>query len=194
MIDGVVEAVEDGSFLMRVGPLRVRLLGSRNLLGALVPGRAVSLLVQMNLVMDGTRMVPACIAFESPLERDLFEALTSVSGVGPRAAVKALSRPASEIGSAVASGDEKLLSTLPGIGRARARQIVAALQEKLSRSFPAKAQARSGAAAEARTILLQLGLPSQEADELLDAVQVSEGEKADASVLVREAMKARGRK
>ena len=56
-----------------------------------------------------------------------------MSGIGPRAAVKALDKPISEITQAIDAGDIKYLTTLPGIGKQRAKEIVAKLQGKVGR-------------------------------------------------------------
>ncbi len=191
-IRGTVESIDDGGLVLGTGSLSVRLLASRNLTSRLVPGRVEDLPVQLVVQMEGSRVLPMCIAFDDEVEREVFEALVSVSGVGARAAVKALARPASEIASAVVAGDERFLSTLPGIGRARARQIIAALQEKLSRTHSPSAPP-GDAASEARLVLAQLGINPSEADALISRAAEALGEEASrrSSDLVREAMRIR---
>ena len=76
---------------------------------------------------------PILVGFLNDVERDFFQQFIKVSGIGPRAAVKALNRPISEISQAIDSGDLKLLQTLPGIGRQKAKEIVAKLQGKVGK-------------------------------------------------------------
>lgn len=76
---------------------------------------------------------PVMVGFLNEVERDFFQQFIKVSGIGPRAAVKALNRPISEISQAIDSGDLKLLQTLPGIGRQKAKEIVAKLQGKVGK-------------------------------------------------------------
>lgn len=194
-IRGTVESIDDGGLVLGTGGLSIRLLASRNLTSRLVPGRVEDLPVQLVVQMEGSRVLPICIAFDDEVEREVFEALVSVSGVGARAAVKALARPASEIASAVVAGDERFLSTLPGIGRARARQIIAALQEKLSRTHAASAPP-GDAASLARLVLAQLGINPSEADVLVSRAAETLGEASalESSDLVREAMRIRNRR
>ncbi len=76
---------------------------------------------------------PILIGFLNELEKDFFLQFISVSGIGPKAAVKALDRSISEIAGAIDKGDVAYLKTLPGIGQQKARDIVAKLQGKVSR-------------------------------------------------------------
>lgn len=197
---GIVESVDDSGLVLRTGDFCIRLLASRNLTARLVAGRTEDLPVQLVVQLEGNRLTPICIAFADDIERDVYEALVSVSGVGARAAVKALARPAGDIASAVVAGDERFLSTLPGIGKARARQIIAALQDKLSKEYATAAPGReaidAGAASEARMILAQLGIAPMEADSLISkaVAALPVAPEPAAADIVREAMRARSRR
>ena len=63
----------------------------------------------------------------------MFKRLISVSGVGPKAAISILTQlsPA-ELGSAVISGDYKLLTKAPGIGKKIAERILLELKDKIA--------------------------------------------------------------
>lgn len=67
-------------------------------------------------------------------ELECFKSLTSVSGVGPKAALAILSQYSSEqVVSLVISGDSKSLTATPGIGAKTAQRIVLELKDKLSK-------------------------------------------------------------
>ena len=67
-------------------------------------------------------------------ELECFKSLTSVSGVGPKAALAILSQYSSEqVVSLVISGDSKSLTATPGIGVKTAQRIVLELKDKLSK-------------------------------------------------------------
>ncbi|MBF0594450.1 MAG: Holliday junction branch migration protein RuvA [Candidatus Omnitrophica bacterium] len=83
--------------------------------------------------MTPSSATPILVGFLNDLEKDFFLQFISVSGIGPKAAVKALDRSISEIASAIDKGDIAYLKTLPGIGQQKARDIVAKLQGKVSR-------------------------------------------------------------
>lgn len=70
--------------------------------------------------------------FLSLEEKDLFVILIGISGVGPKLAVNILSHiPASDLKRAIASGDLKRLSGLPGIGKKTAERLVLELKDKV---------------------------------------------------------------
>ncbi len=77
--------------------------------------------------------VPVLVGFFNEVERDFFLEFIKVSGIGPRAAVKALNRAIGEIAQAIDRGDTKYLKTLPGIGEQKAKEIVAKLQGKMGK-------------------------------------------------------------
>src|SRR5262245_30341106 len=71
--------------------------------------------------------------FADEQERDLFLRLTSVSGVGPKVAIAALSGgPARELLRAIAAGDAKRFQAAPGIGKRTAERIIVELREKVA--------------------------------------------------------------
>lgn len=70
--------------------------------------------------------------FGTPIEREMFERLISVSGVGPRMALNILSVMAIDrLHTAVASGQHEAFTRVPGIGRKTAEKIVFELKDKL---------------------------------------------------------------
>ncbi len=71
--------------------------------------------------------------FADKSELECFKMLTSVSGVGPKAALSILSQfPAENVASIVTSGDSKSLTSVSGIGGKTAQRIVLELKDKLS--------------------------------------------------------------
>lgn len=127
------------------------------------------------LQVEPSRAAPVLIGFLNEVEKDFFERFITVSGIGPRAAVKALNKPISDIARAIDEGDLKFLKTLPGIGEQRAREIVAKLQGKVGKfgliqDSAKKRQAAnvSGWQEEALEILLQLQYKKQEAKEMIE--------------------------
>ena len=65
-------------------------------------------------------------------EKELFVTLIGISGVGPKLAVNILSHiPVGDLKRAIASGDVKRLSDLPGIGKKTAERLVLELKDKV---------------------------------------------------------------
>ena len=102
-----------------------------------------------------------------------FEKFISVSGVGPKAACKALAEPFSMIAGAIDNGDDKFLKQLPGIGQQRARLIIAKLQGKVGKYGLIKDENMSGETEneniiqEAIDVLIQLQYKKYEAEEMV---------------------------
>ena len=136
----------------------------------------VSLITYHYLQMDPSRAFPVLVGFSNEIEKDFFEQFITVSGIGPRAAIRAINKPISEIASAIDRGDIDFLKTLPGIGMQRAKEIIAKLQGKVGKF--GLIQDRPAAAAvnkdvpdwqqEALEILLQLQYKKQEASDMIN--------------------------
>lgn len=80
----------------------------------------------------GTNFVPRMIGFLSETEREFFTRFVKVKGVSMRKALRAMAVPAHQLAAAVENGDERLLATLPEIGKRTAAQIVTDLRGKLA--------------------------------------------------------------
>ena len=75
--------------------------------------------------------------FKTKAEKDAFDCLTSVKGIGPKTALSALSGTTPDaLFEAIAKSDAKFLKKLPGIGPKAASQIILDLQGKLVQEEP----------------------------------------------------------
>jgi len=135
----------------------------------------IALITYHYLQMDHSKSIPVLIGFLNEIEKEFFEKFITVSGVGPKAACRALALPISEIAEAIDRSDLGLLKTLPGIGEQRAREIIAKLQGKVGKFALIQDRAvkgSSGIAGDAReeaiSVLLQLQYRQKEATEMID--------------------------
>lgn len=190
----MIEAVGEDHILLRTGPVVLRLLAPGYFLRRVRAGQGLEAPVHLHLQMEGNHVVPLMVAFPSDEDRGFFQRFISVSGVGVRGAVKALARPASEIARTIARGDVKALTVLPGIGKARAKTIVAKLQDSLAEEYPfdSASDGEHAAAAEAASVLRQLGIDSATASDLASRAVRELGEGAGSADLVKLAMRLRG--
>ena len=124
--------------------------------------------------MDPSKAVPVLIGFTNEIEKEFFERFITVSGVGPKAACKALTLPFSVIADAIDKGDMKLLKTLPGIGEQKAREIIAKLQGKIGKfgliqdhGVSEVSSGKEDIKGEAINVLLQLQYKAKEAEEMV---------------------------
>ena len=130
--------------------------------------------------------------FATEEERDLFEQLISVNGVGPKVAIAALSGGAPrDLQRAIATGDAKRFQAVPGIGKRTAERIIVELREKVAEELDEAAlTAAAGDAeprSEARDGLVNLGYAPAEAEKLLDRVEGASAEELIAAALRRAA-------
>lgn len=130
----------------------------------------------------------ALYGFASEEERGLFLSLISVSGVGPKVGLAALSGGTTpELLRAIAAGDAKRFQAVPGIGKRTAERIIVELRERvagrLAEEVVAAAGETAGPRAEARDGLAGLGYSPQEVERLLDAAEGDSAEELVASAL-----------
>jgi Holliday junction DNA helicase RuvA len=93
----------------------------------------IGLVTYHYLQAEPSKSTPVLIGFLNDIEKEFFEVFITVSGIGPRAALKALNQPISLIARAIDEADAEFLRSLPGIGQQRAREIIAKLQHKVGK-------------------------------------------------------------
>ena len=129
----------------------------------------------------------ALYGFATEDERELFLSLISVSGVGPKVAMAALSGgTAGELLRAIAAGDAKRFQAVPGIGKRTAERIIVELRERVAGELEegvATVSSEDDARSEARDGLLGLGYTPVEAERLLAAVSGETAEELVAAAL-----------
>jgi len=130
--------------------------------------------------VEPSKTTPILIGFVNDVERDFFEIFITVSGIGPRAALKALNKPISEIARAIDEADTSFLKGLPGIGEQRAREIVAKLQHKVGKFGLIQDTMVREHAAKTKDI----------AEEAIAVLMQLEYKKGEASAMVKKAMDA----
>ena len=133
--------------------------------------------------------------FISREEQRCYQLLTSVNGVGPKAAMSILAAGPQNFTLAVMTGDEKLLTAAQGVGKKIAQRIILELKDKVGGSSmeldftsgPAvAAPVQQGAAALAHAALQELGYTPAEIAQALKGVDP----KASTEDMVRYALRA----
>jgi Holliday junction DNA helicase RuvA len=139
----------------------------------------------------------ALYGFSSEEERDLFRLLISVSGVGPKVAMAALSGGSARILlRAIAAGDAKRFQAVPGIGKRTAERIIVELREKVAGALEEEVAPAGSEGGDVRTLardgLINLGYAPLEAEQLLDGLDEEDPQELVAAAL-RKAAAARSR-
>lgn len=135
--------------------------------------------------------------FSTPDERDMFETVQSVSGVGPRIALAMISvMGPEELRRALADGDAKTLTTVPGIGPKSAQRLVLELKDKVAAvpsaavaAGPSAPASRRGWEEQVNDALTGLGYSARQASETVAAVGAAHPDEQDVSTLLRLALR-----
>jgi len=128
-------------------------------------------------------------------EKELFEQLISVSGIGPKVALAILSAfSINTFKKAVLSNDVDLITAIPGIGKKSAQRLILELKERISiPQLEVAGSLQNGAVvqsvhAEAREALIKLGYSAAEANASLEAFPYG-SEEVTTEELVKYALK-----
>lgn len=175
------------SCVVEAGGVGFRLQMSANSLSRLpAEGDEVSVYTHLHVREDELSL----FGFESLAEQDLFERLITVSGVGPKVALSALSSfSPDDLVAAVLREDDALIATVPGIGKKTAQRLIIELKDKVGgQDVPGRQAARSSASAEASDALASMGFSPAEVAVALKGYQGAD----DPQSLLRYALKRLG--
>ena len=110
--------------------LTVSFITSESLMSKL--GKQVKLYTHLAVREDGVEL----FGFGSYEEKECFNRLTSVSGIGPKAAMSILSTMTPEkLAVAICTEDKKAIAKAPGIGAKSAARIILELKDKMSKEM-----------------------------------------------------------
>ncbi len=181
-ICGNLSRVLEDRVILEVNGLSYEVLVSPVTLGALISQRGQEVSLDTLFYIQGTpgvgNMIPVLVGFMSETEKAFFERFITVGGIGPRAALKALTMPVGRIARAIEDGDSAVLTTLPGIGKQKAAKIIAELKGKVDRfavtpdedkdvATPGGVTEEDNIAEEAIEVLMQLGYRRQESEDMV---------------------------
>jgi Holliday junction DNA helicase RuvA len=131
------------------------------------PGSEVALHIHTHVREDQI----ALYGFLKPAEKQLFEKLITVSGIGPKLAVTILSgMPADEMVGAIRGNDVARLTRIPGIGKKTAERMILELRDKLPPAQVGQAPATPVMTAieeDVLSALINLGYPRPAAERAL---------------------------
>lgn len=162
---------------------------------ALRTGQEVTLSTSLVVREDSLTL----FGFATADERDMFETGQSVSGVGPRIALAMLSvMGPDDLRTALATGDTKALTRIPGIGPKSAQRLVLELQDKVSAALHTSAASSAGATSSATgsnardqvaEALVGLGWSAKQAADAVTTVAASAPADADLAAYLRLALR-----
>ena len=157
-------------------------------------GQTITLHVHTNVKQDAINL----FGFYTVQERDLFQLMISVSGIGPKMSMNILSGiSAQELLRAISGGNVGKLVNIPGVGKKMAERLILELKEKVIKKMvleetPAaddKHQANEIIMEDALSALVNLGYKSNVARDALDKALRSSEEELGMDQLLKKTLK-----
>ncbi|MFQ6739476.1 MAG: Holliday junction branch migration protein RuvA [Alphaproteobacteria bacterium] len=181
-LQGQVDYIGDGFVILMAGPVGYKVYTPE----ILSLKATVALWIETIVREDSIRL----FGFSSISAQNLFNQLTSVSGVGPKVALSIMSAIKTDtLMSAIATGDAKTIATAPGVGKKMAEKIIVELKNKMGgASFDFAETGTSGALPDLLAALETLGYRRMDIIDMAQKI-VSENPGSDISKLVPIALK-----
>ena len=177
-LEGIDDSIDADRVIINVSGVGYELLCSRNTLDRIGKGEVVRLYTHFQLSQDAV----ALYGFVTQEERAMFRQLITVSKIGPRTALSALSvLTPSDITSAIVTENAAAFEGVPGIGKKTAARLLLELKEKISLNDIITANARvetknavsasNAMRSEAVAALMALGYDGVSAGRAVNAVE-----------------------
>ena len=173
-VRGTVLALGLDHVVVEVGGVGLALVSPPRVLAGLHVGSEAHLFTSFVVREDSLTLY----GFTTADERDLFDTLLGVSGIGPRIGLAMLAVLApDEVRAAVSAEDVATLTRVPGIGRKGAQRLVLELKDRLPAPVPAAGSLDSSSphtaapwAEQVSAALVGLGWAARDASTALEAV------------------------
>jgi Holliday junction DNA helicase RuvA len=127
-LHGQISHIEDNALIIEVGGVGLRVFVPAPLRTRSKAGEVIFLFTHLQVREDALTLY----GFESQADRDLFNTLLGVDGVGPKVALSVLSSMTLDaIQRAIFADEGELLSKVPGVGKKTAQKMALHLKDKL---------------------------------------------------------------
>ena len=152
-------------------------------------GDQVSLVIHTHIAQDSVRL----FGFLDHMEKEIFQLLISVSGIGPRLAINILSGISPEdLSGAISDGDLGRLVGIPGVGKKTAERMMFELKDKIAKLV--SSQSSEGTPGrlvreEALSALTNLGYKNNIAKDAVDTVVKESERQLTMEILLTESLK-----
>ncbi|MCC6547190.1 Holliday junction branch migration protein RuvA [Candidatus Sumerlaeota bacterium] len=159
------------------------------------PGSSVTILTRLNLNPNEGNF--QLFGFATEVERDCFDILTGISGIGPRKGLMLLSQiEIAPFANAIISNDVKYLSRIKGVGQKTAERLIVELREKMiPYSAPSEKSAEtppaSGHVRDAIDALIVLGVRQHVAEKAINEAVKELGADAPTQELIKAGLRNR---
>ncbi|MCL2748880.1 MAG: Holliday junction branch migration protein RuvA [Alphaproteobacteria bacterium] len=184
-LQGIIDYIGEGFVIVMTGGVGYRVFVPTSVLVGLKMDDKVSLWIETNVREDHIHL----FGFESKGQQDLFNQLTSVSGVGPKVGLGIIGAFRPEVlMNIIASEDVKTMTAAPGVGKKVAERIIVELKGKVNAGAACAGGTGTAPMQDLLSALEALGYRRADTVELAQRL-VKETPDADVGTLVRLALK-----
>jgi Holliday junction DNA helicase RuvA len=191
-ISGTVKSTAINSIVVEVGGIGVLLQVPARVASQMQVGKLASFHTYLIVREDALTLY----GFTEITDREFFELLLSVTGIGPKVAQSILaSSEASTIAAAIVSANLHSLEAISGLGKKGAQRLVLELKDKAAIFAGAGVNSKLSITNQVENALQGLGYSVKEAAAMITQIPVGEKiEKLDAAQILKLALKSGGKK
>jgi len=169
-IAGIVKSSTSNTVVVDVGGIGVLIQVPNRIAAGIQIGSNASFHTYLVVREDALTL----FGFVDQTDRDFFELLLSVTGIGPKVAQSILSgSDSASIASAISTGNLKVLESFPGLGKKGAQRLVLELKDKASQFANAGASSNFSTRNQVENALQGLGYSAKDAASMVSQVASS---------------------
>ena len=191
-ISGTVKSTSISSIVVEVGGVGILVQLPVRVAAQMQLGKPVNLHTYLIVREDALTLY----GFVDLVDRDFFELLLSVTGIGPKVAQSILAASeASVIANAIVSSNLKSLEAVPGLGKKGAQRLVLELKDKAANFAGGNGSAKLSITNQVENALQGLGYSAKESSVMISQIAGSEKiENLSAAEILKLALKTGGKK
>jgi holliday junction DNA helicase RuvA len=191
-ISGTVKSTSISSIVVEVGGVGILVQLPVRVAAQMQVGKLVNLHTYLIVREDALTLY----GFVDLVDRDFFELLLSVTGIGPKVAQSILAASeASVIANAIVSSNLKSLESVPGLGKKGAQRLVLELKDKAANFAGGNVSAKLSITNQVENALQGLGYSAKESSSMISQIAGSEKiENLSAAEILKLALKTGGKK
>lgn len=191
-ISGTVKSTSISSIVVEVGGVGILVQLPVRVAAQMQVGKLVNLHTYLIVREDALTLY----GFVDLVDRDFFELLLSVTGIGPKVAQSILAASeASIIANAIVSSNLKSLESVPGLGKKGAQRLVLELKDKAANFAGGNVSAKLSITNQVENALQGLGYSAKESSVMISQIAGSEKiENLSAAEILKLALKTGGKK
>jgi Holliday junction DNA helicase RuvA len=190
-ISGVIKSVNPNSVVVDVGGVGILIQVPNRVATTLKVGSAANFYTYLVVREDALTL----FGFLELIDRDFFELLLSVTGIGPKVAQAILSgSDSSSIANAISSSNLKTLESFPGLGKKGAQRLVLELKDKVAAFATSTANSNLSISNQVENALQGLGYSAKDSANMVNQVlEDSKGEDLSSAEILKLALKQVGK-